>query len=224
MRSGASRARGGRAVPMGPTFLEANAIAARVRELGAEISGDYTGEEILLVGMLKGSVFFLADLARAIDIPLEIDFLSLSSYHRGARGDRHQGYTFPQGPGPTGQGQERHHRAGHDRFGAHAALHLSLARPAAAPYLEACILFDRPQLRLVDLDVRYRGFEVPDDFFVGYGFDYQQLFRNLPYVAYLKTSPISRRSSKTAGPTGRCITGHRRRSTRRPRVLGLRPL
>ena len=61
---------------------------------------------------------------------------------------------------------------------------LSLRRPRS---LEVCILFDRPQLRLVDIDVRYRGFEVPDDFFVGYGFDYRQLFRNLPYVAYLKT-------------------------------------
>jgi hypoxanthine phosphoribosyltransferase len=64
---------------------------------------------------------------------------------------------------------------------------LSLRRPRS---LEACILFDRPQLRLLDLDVKYTGFDVPDDFFVGYGFDYHQLYRNLPYVAYLNTGAL----------------------------------
>ena len=71
---------------------------------------------------------------------------------------------------------------------------LSLRRPRS---LEVCTLFDRPHQRLVDMDVRYRGFEVPDDFFVGYGFDYRQSFRNLPYVAYLQLGPTSPRSSRT---------------------------
>lgn len=172
---------------IGPIFLDADAIAGRVRELGAEITRDYQSEEILLVGLLKGSVFFLADLARAIDVPLEIDFLSLSSYTK----EHHQTGTkairfLKDLDQPV---KDKNVIVVQDMIDSGLTLHyinrsLSLRRPRT---LEACILFDRPQLRLVDLEVRYRGFEVPDDFFVGYGFDYQQLFRNLPYVAYLKT-------------------------------------
>jgi hypoxanthine phosphoribosyltransferase len=172
---------------IGPVFLDADAIAGRVQELGTEIARDYQGEEILLVGLLKGSVFFLADLARAIDRPLEIDFLSLSSYTKehdqtGAKAIRF----LKDLDQPV---KDKNVIVVQDMIDSGLTLHyinrsLTLRRPRT---LEACILFDRPQLRLVDLEVRYRGFEVPDDFFVGYGFDYQQLFRNLPYVAYLKS-------------------------------------
>jgi hypoxanthine phosphoribosyltransferase len=173
---------------IGPTFLEENAIGARVRQLGAEITGDYRGEEILLVGLLKGSVFFLADLARAIEVPLEIDFLSLSSYRTEHAQAGTKAIRFLKDlDQPV---KDKNVIIVQDMIDSGLTLHyiyrsLSLRRPRT---LEACILFDRPQLRLVDLEVRYRGFEVPDDFFVGYGFDYQQLFRNLPYVAYLKTA------------------------------------
>jgi hypoxanthine phosphoribosyltransferase len=172
---------------IGPIFLDAEAIAARVQELGAQITRDYLGEEILLIGLLKGSVFFLADLARAIDAPLEIDFLSLSSYTKehsqtGARAIRF----LKDLDQPV---KDKNVIVVQDMIDSGLTLHyinrsLGLRRPRT---LEACILFDRPQLRLVDLEVRYRGFEVPDDFFVGYGFDYKQLFRNLPFVAYLRT-------------------------------------
>ncbi len=172
---------------IGPIFLTADAISARVREMGAQISRDYQGEELLLVGLLKGSVFFLADLARAIDLPLEIDFLSLSSFAKehaqaGAKAIRF----LKDLDQPV---KDKNVIVVQDMIDSGLTLHyinrsLSLRRPRT---LEACILFDRPQLRLVDLEVRYRGFEVPDDFFVGYGFDYHQLFRNLPYVAYLRT-------------------------------------
>jgi hypoxanthine phosphoribosyltransferase len=174
---------------IGPVFLDAETIARRVQELGAEIGRDYQGEEILLVGLLKGSVFFLADLARAIDVPLEIDFLSLSSYTKehdetGAKAIRF----LKDLDQPV---KDKNVIVVQDMIDSGLTLHyinrsLDLRRPRT---LEACVLFDRPQLRLVDLEVRYRGFEVPDDFFVGYGFDYQQLYRNLPYVAYLKSGP-----------------------------------
>lgn len=172
---------------IGSVFLDADAIARRVEELGAEIGRDYQGEEILLVGLLKGSVFFLADLARAIDLPLEIDFLSLSSYTKEHDQTGTNAIRFLKDlDQPV---KDKNVIVVQDMIDSGLTLHyisrsLTLRRPRS---LEACILFDRPQLRLVDLDVRYRGFEVPDDFFVGYGFDYQQLFRNLPYVAYLKT-------------------------------------
>jgi hypoxanthine phosphoribosyltransferase len=171
---------------IGAVFLETEAIAARVGRLGAEISRDYEGEEVLLVALLKGSVFFLADLARAITVPLEIDFLSLSSYSKEHKQTGTKAIRFLKDlDQPV---KDKNVIVVQDMIDSGLTLHyifrsLSLRRPRT---LEACILFDRPQLRLVDLDVRYRGFEVPDDFFVGYGFDYQQLFRNLPYVAYLK--------------------------------------
>ncbi len=174
----------------GPVFLTEEALERRVAELGAEISRDFAGEEVLLVGILKGAVFFLADLARAIQVPLEIDFLSLSSYHKehhqiGAKAIRFlkdldqpikdKNVIVVQDMVDSGLTYHFIHRS------------LSLRRPRR---LEACTLFDRPQLRLVDIEVRYRGFEVPDDFFVGYGLDYQQYYRNLPYVAYLEPSSL----------------------------------
>jgi hypoxanthine phosphoribosyltransferase len=186
--SGARRLTGSQVNPqIGPVFLGADALASRVNELGAQISRDYQGKEILLVGLLKGSVFFLADLARAIDVPLEIDFLSLSSYTQEHDQTGTRAIRFLKDlDQPV---KDKNVIVVQDMIDSGLTLHyinrsLALRRPRT---LEACILFDRPQLRLVDLEVRYRGFEVPDDFFVGYGFDYQQLFRNLPYVAYLKT-------------------------------------
>lgn len=174
----------------GPIFLDQDAIQRRVAELGAEISRDYQGGDLLLVGILRGSVFFLADLARAIEVPLEIDFLSLSSY----RTEHDQAGTkairfLKDLDQPI---KDKNVIVVQDMIDSGLTLHfirrsLGLRRPRS---LEACTLFDRPQLRLVDIEVRYRGFEVPDDFFVGYGFDYKQYYRNLPYVAYLQSDDL----------------------------------
>jgi hypoxanthine phosphoribosyltransferase len=175
---------------IGAIFLDADAIARRVKELGAAISRDYAGQDILLVGLLKGSVFFAADLARAITVPLEIDFLSLSSYRKEHKETGTKAIRFLKDlDQPV---KDKNVIVVQDMIDSGLTLHyiyrsLGLRRPRS---LEACILFDRPQLRLVDLDVKYIGFEVPDDFFVGYGFDYRQLYRNLPYVAYLKTGAL----------------------------------
>jgi hypoxanthine phosphoribosyltransferase len=175
---------------IGAVFLDAGTIARRVEELGAEISRDYAGQDILLVGLLKGSVFFVADLARAINVPIEIDFLSLSSYTKEHKETGAKAIRFLKDlDQPV---KDKNVIVVQDMIDSGLTLHyifrsLGLRRPRS---LEACILFDRPQLRLVDLDVKYTGFEVPDDFFVGYGFDYRQLYRNLPYVAYLKTDAL----------------------------------
>jgi len=169
----------------GDVFLDAETIGRRVEELGAAISRDYAGQEILLVGLLKGSIFLVADLARAITVPLEIDFLSLSSYQQEHKEAGSKAIRFLKDlDQPI---KDKNVIVVQDMIDSGLTLHfiyrsLSLRRPRS---LEACILFDRPQLRLVDLDVKYTGFAVPDDFFVGYGFDYHQLYRNLPYVAYL---------------------------------------
>ena len=158
--------------------------------MGAQITRDYAGQEILLVGLLKGSIFFVADLARAIDLPLEIDFLSMSSYRK--EHCRPAPKPSASSRTSTSPSRTRTSSSSQDMIDSGLTLHfiyrsLSLRRPRS---LEACILFDRPHLRLVDMDVSTRGFDVPDDFFVGYGFDYRQLFRNLPYVAYLDTGAL----------------------------------
>jgi hypoxanthine phosphoribosyltransferase len=174
---------------IGDPFLDAGTIARRVAELGAEITRDYQGRQLLLVSILRGSMFFLADLARAIHMPVEIDFLAISSYteehtQTGARAIRF----LKDLDQPV---KDKDVLVVEDVIDSGLTLHyiersLKLRRPRS---LEVCTLFDRPYQRLVDIDVRYRGFEVPDDFFVGYGFDYRQSFRNLPYVAYLKLGP-----------------------------------
>mgnify|MGYP000855541579 FL=1 len=174
---------------IGDVFLDAASIAARVGELGKEITRDYQDKDLLLISILRGAVFFMADLARAIDLPLEMDFLAISSYteehsETGAKAIRF----LKDLDQPV---KDRNVLIVEDMIDSGLTLHyimrsLRLRRPGS---LEVCTFFDRPHLRLVDIDVRYRGFEVSDDFFVGYGFDYRQSFRNIPYVAYLRLGP-----------------------------------
>jgi hypoxanthine phosphoribosyltransferase len=174
---------------VGDVFLDAESIARRVHELGAEITRDYQGRELLLISILRGSLFFMADLSRVIDVPVEIDFLAISSYteehtETGAKAIRF----LKDLDQPV---KDKNVLVVEDMIDSGLTLHyivrsLGLRRPRT---LEVCTLFERPHQRLVDIEVRYRGFEVPDDFFVGYGFDYRQSFRNLPYVAFLKLGP-----------------------------------
>jgi hypoxanthine phosphoribosyltransferase len=174
---------------IGQTYLDSNTIAQRVQELGTEITRDYQGQDLLLVSILRGALFFMADLVRAVDLPLEMDFLAISSYteehtETGAKAIRF----LKDLDQPI---RDKNLLIVEDVIDSGLTLHyilrsLNLRRPRS---LEVCTLFDRPHQRLVDLEVRYRGFEVPDDFFVGYGFDYRQSFRNLPYIAYLQLGP-----------------------------------
>lgn len=174
---------------VGAVYLDAETIAKRVRELGAQITQDYNGKDLLLISILRGAIFFMADLSRAIDLPLEMDFLAISSYteehsEAGAKAIRF----LKDLDQPV---KDKNVLIVEDMIDSGLTLHyivrsLRLRRPAS---LEICTLFDRPHQRLVDIDVRYRGFEVSDDFFVGYGFDYRQSFRNIPYIAYLQLGP-----------------------------------
>jgi len=174
---------------VGDVFLDENAIARRVAELGAQITRDYLGQDLLLISVLRGALFFMADLARAIEIPVEIDFLAISSYTEEHAETGTKAIRFLKDlDQPV---RDKNILVVEDMIDSGLTLHyimrsLSLRRPRS---LEVCTLFDRPYRRLVDIDVRYRGFEVPDDFLVGYGFDFRQSFRNLPYVAYLRLGP-----------------------------------
>lgn len=172
---------------VGKVYLSRAEIGERVRELGAEISADYEGREPVLISILKGGIFFLADLAREITVPNNIDFIAISTLFQDQQ---------------EGQGGSRQVRflkdLDHDVEGRHLLIvedvidtgltlnyiirNLWLRNPAS---LEIATLLDRPYRRLVDLPVKYRGFTVPDEFFVGYGFDYKQKLRNLPDICEL---------------------------------------
>ncbi len=158
-------------------------IAARVAELGAQISADYAGRSLLLVGLLKGVTFFMADLAREITRPLAVDFLSVS--RPGADG---------------GEGAVAHivRDLDIDVRGQHVLLIEDIAntgltldfvlrdlRAREPASLETCLLFDKRARRLVDVPVRYTGFGIPNAWVVGYGLDYRELYRNLPFLCVL---------------------------------------
>lgn len=170
---------------VGDIFLDTGTISARVHELGIEITRDYQGRELLLVSILKGGVVFMADLARAIDLLVEMDFLAISSYVQEHKDTGNKAIRFLKDlDQPI---KDKDVLVVQDIVDTGLTLHyilrsLSLRRPRS---LEVCTLLDRPQQRLVDIPVRYSGFTVSDDFVVGYGFDHRQAFRNIPYLAYL---------------------------------------
>lgn len=163
-------------------------IQARVTELGRQITQDYAGESLLLIGVLRGVIFFMADLLRAIRIPVEVDFMSVSSYSPESR-DRGFVRLVKDLELPiTG----RHVLFVEDIIDTGLTIHYLLrtlkARQPAS--LEVCTLFDKEKRRLVDLPLRYTGFSVPDYYIVGYGLDYREKYRNLPFVGLLKPEAI----------------------------------
>lgn len=169
-------------------LLTEHQIGDRVRELAAEISRDYAGGDLIMVTVLKGGLYFLADLTRALEIPVAIDFMAISSY-RGGKG--------PSGAVRlikdldeelTGRRVLLVEDIIDTGLTASYLVRTLLAREPAE--LAICTLLDKSARRIVDtLPIRYRGFEVPDVFLVGYGLDHRQLYRNLPYILALK-API----------------------------------
>jgi hypoxanthine phosphoribosyltransferase len=159
-------------------------IQGKIRELGDRITEDYRGKELLLIGVLKGAFVVMADLSRHIRLPLQFDFMAVSSY----------------GAATKTSGVVRilkdldHDIDGHDVLLvedivdsgltlAYLLRNLRARRPAT---LEVCALLRKPEVQRVALDIKYEGFEIPPEFVVGYGLDYGEKYRNLPYVATLK--------------------------------------
>ncbi|MBE3076564.1 MAG: hypoxanthine phosphoribosyltransferase [Actinobacteria bacterium] len=170
---------------IGVVHLTAETIRRRVAEMGSEIARDYRDADLLLVSILKGAVIFVADLARAIDLPLELDFMAITSYQQDRGRLDHPAIRFLKDLDQPLEGRDV--LVVEDIIDTGLTLHyilrtLALREPRS---LEVCTLLDRPYRRLVDIDVRYVGFVVPDDFFVGYGFDYRQLYRNRPDLTHL---------------------------------------
>jgi hypoxanthine phosphoribosyltransferase len=165
-------------------LLEADTIAKRVRDLGAEIARDYAGRDPVFVSILKGALPFLADLMRATPIPLALDFLEVSSYGN-ATETSGVVRVLKDLANPI---EGRHVLVVEDIIDTGLTLnyvmeHLKAQHPAS---VKLCALLDKPARRIVPLRIDYRGFEIPDKFVVGYGLDYGERYRNLPFIGVLR--------------------------------------
>ncbi|HTW41771.1 MAG TPA: hypoxanthine phosphoribosyltransferase [Solirubrobacteraceae bacterium] len=169
---------------LGELLVGAEELQRRVAELGAEISRDYAGRRLLLVGVLKGAVFFLSDLMRYIDVPVEVDFMAVASY--GSATDSSGVVRILKDLDAAIEG--RHVLIVEDIVDSGLTLQYLLRNLGSRGprTLEVCALLTKPERRKVDLPTRYVGFEIPDRFVVGYGLDYAEQYRNLPFVAVLE--------------------------------------
>ena len=171
-------------------LLTEEQIRSRVREMGAEISRDYAGKEPLFVGVLKGCFVFMADLMRSVDLPCSVDFMAVSSY----------------GNATTTTGAVKINKdlsqdvEGRDIVIVEDILDSGVTLGYLTKYLQnrrpasitIATLLDKPSRRKADVHAKYSGFEVPDAFVVGYGLDYAEKYRNLPYIGILKPEIYSK--------------------------------
>ena len=159
-------------------------LAAKVKSICAKISEDYSGKRPLLVSVLKGSIVFMADLMRAITIECDIDFMSCSSYGRSSKSSGVVRILKDLDNDING----RHIIVIEDILDSGLTLSyiLELLQTRGAASIALCTLLDKPDRRKVDISVNYPGFTIPDEFVVGYGLDYGELYRNIPYIGVLK--------------------------------------
>jgi hypoxanthine phosphoribosyltransferase len=174
-----------RPADIGEILVQADDLQRRVRELGAEISRDYAGRDLVLVCVLKGAVFFLADLMRAMDVDAEVDFMAVASY--GTATDSSGVVRILKDLDAPIEG--RHVLIVEDIVDSGLTLkyllrNLAARKPAT---LEVCALLTKPERRKTQIDAKYIGFEIPDRFVIGYGLDHAERHRNLPFVAALDT-------------------------------------
>ena len=171
---------------IGTILVQHDDLAHRVRELGEQVSHDYADSDLLLIGVLKGAVFFLSDLMRNLEVPCEVDFMAVASY----------------GSSTDSSGVVRILKdldapiAGRDVLivedivdsGLTLSYLLRTLKARDPASVEVCALLTKPERRKVELPIRYVGFEIPNRFVVGYGLDHAERYRNLPYVAVLEGS------------------------------------
>ena len=168
---------------IGEILVQPDELAHRVSELAEQISADYADKDVLLIGVLKGAVFFLADLMRKMDVDCEVDFMAVSSY--GSSTDSSGVVRILKDLDASIEG--RHVLIVEDIVDSGLTLSylfrmLGGRSPAS---LEVCALLTKPDRREVDMPIRYIGFEIPNKFAIGYGLDHAERYRNLPYVAVL---------------------------------------
>ncbi len=165
-------------------MLTEEELSAKIAELGAKISKDYAGRELHLICVLKGGVFFTCELAKRITVPVSLDFMSVSSYGSDTKSsgvvkiikDLDQGI----------EGKDVLVVEDIIDSGRTLSYLLENLRNRKPNSLKLCTMLDKPERRVVDVDVDYTGFEIPDEFVVGYGLDYDQKYRNLPYIGVVE--------------------------------------
>jgi hypoxanthine phosphoribosyltransferase len=186
VRAGYSRARLPRVEDpaIGEILVSTEDLERRVSELGAEINRDYAGKDLVMIGVLKGAVLFLADLMRELEVPCEIDFMAVSSY--GSSTDSSGVVRILKDLDGAIEGRDV--LLVEDIVDSGLTLHYLLKNLGARNprSLEVCALLTKPERRRVDLPIRYVGFEIPNRFAIGYGLDHGQRYRNLSYVAALQ--------------------------------------
>jgi hypoxanthine phosphoribosyltransferase len=168
---------------IGETLVAAEDLDHRVRELAAEISRDYEGKDLVLVGVLKGAVFFLSDLMRHLTIPVEVDFMAVASYGSATKSSGVVRILKDLDAAIDG----RDVLIVEDIVDSGLTLQYLMRNLAGRNprSLEVCALLIKPERQKVDLPTRYVGFEIPNRFAIGYGLDHAERYRNLPYVAAL---------------------------------------
>ena len=173
---------------VGEVLIQPDSLRERIAELGEEISEAYRGRDLLLIGVLKGAVFFMADLMRHLTVPCEVDFMAISSY--GAATDSSGVVRILKDLDINIEG--RHVLVVEDIIDSGLTLsylirNLESREPAS---VEICALLTKPSRREIDVDVRWVGFEIPNRFVIGYGLDFAERYRNLPYVGVLSEELI----------------------------------
>ncbi len=164
-------------------IISENELKEKVVELGSTISSDYDGLNPVFITVLRGSIIFLCDLIREVKIPISVDFLSVSSYS----GQSHTGVVRILKDLDENI-ENKHVILVEDIIDTGLTLNyivgmLEERKPAS---IKVCALLDKKVRRIIDIPIDYKGFEIPDEFVVGYGMDYNQLYRNLPYIGVLK--------------------------------------
>ncbi|MFL5977131.1 MAG: hypoxanthine phosphoribosyltransferase [Gaiellaceae bacterium] len=168
---------------IGEILIDEETLAARVAELGVEVSADYEGRDLLLIGVLKGAVFFMADLMRTLTIPCEVDFMAISSY--GASTDSSGVVRILKDLDAPIEGRDVLIVEDIVDSGLTLSYLFRMLGARSPASLEVCALLTKPDRREVDMPIRYVGFEIPNRFAIGYGLDHAEHYRNLPYVAVL---------------------------------------
>lgn len=165
-------------------MIDEAAVDNRIKELGKQISRDYAGREVYLIGILKGSVYFTCELAKRITVPVIMDFMQCSSYGAATKSSGVVKLSKDLDMAITDRDViiiEDIIDSG--RTLSHLKDLLSQRNPAS---MKICTLLDKPSRRVVDVDVDYTGFQIEDKFVIGYGLDYDQLYRNLPYIGVVE--------------------------------------
>ena len=172
------------------TLFHEQTILSRLDELGAQITRDYDGRDLTVIAVLNGSILFVADLMRRIQLPLRLGCIRVSSYHGGTESSGT--VTFDQNSLPDCEG--RHVLILDDILDTGRTLHAirhRLRAETSALSVRICVLLRKAKVRSEELDADYVGFDIGDEFVVGYGLDYREQYRNLPFIGVLKPSTLA---------------------------------